>query len=89
MTRTPAPRWVRRGLTLVHDGPFPEPTEDELAAYRYTATPLRDRPLPTCGTVGSGRRAHLARDEDPCEDCVAANHEYQAAYRARRQDVAS
>lgn len=85
MTTTP---WVRRGLILVPPHPFPEPDDTDLARYRFTATPLADRALPTCGMVTTGRRAHLSRGEEPCADCKTAEAQYHAQYSATRRDAA-
>ena len=61
--------------------------DNDLAPYRWTATPLEERVHPdTCGRPTTGRRAHGRHGTEVCADCRQADAEYQReSVRARQE----
>lgn len=59
--------WInRRGIKVWDGTPFPEPSDDELAAYPDPPTVLAP-----CGTEAAYRR-HMRHNETACGPCAEA-----------------
>lgn len=67
--------WINdNGITRWSGGDFPEPSDDELAAYRD-----RYEPAP-CGTYG-GYKRHRREQTPICDKCRWARRNYEARER--------
>lgn len=67
---------VRLGVQRWVGSAFPEISDKDLAAYRFCAIPVEERPHSLCGRVGQGRDNHTRLGEDACDLCVTAERLY-------------